>query len=96
VVHGHTTPHAEYGEGPEVYQPPTLQVCQSPTAPLEVDHFRSKTPFAPEKGQEIEVPSHKKLWKSQKFWLILILVVVVIAAAVGGGVGGTLAVRNAK
>ena len=30
------------------------------------------------------------------FWLLILLAIVIVAAAVGGGIGGSLAVQNAK
>ena len=32
----------------------------------------------------------------QAFWFVIIVAVIVIMAAVGGGVGGSLAIQNAK
>lgn len=54
--------------------------------------------FANADGQSHHEPGGKTIWGLQAtvFWLLMALVFVVLAAGIGGGVGGTLAVNNAK
>lgn len=35
-------------------------------------------------------------WSGRKYWSLIVMACVIIAAAVGGGVGGALAVQQAK
>ena len=82
--HKDQLPQVAYGEGPEVFNPHQHQSI------LEPQHVQPEfVPAPPKKSGILGLPR-------QTFWLCLILLVVVIAAAVGGGVGGTLAVQNAK
>lgn len=48
--------------------------------------------------EETTLPSPKKIFglARQTFWLLIALALVVIVAAVGGGVGGSIAVQNAR
>lgn len=49
-------------------------------------------------GQPHYEPVQRMVWGLQPivFWLLMALGFVVLAAGIGGGVGGTLAVNNAK
>jgi hypothetical protein len=75
-------PQVAYGDGPEVFNPYPQQ--------LEPQHVQAISSPEPAKSPKILG------LRRQTFWLSLILIAVVIATAVGGGVGGSLAVRNAK
>jgi hypothetical protein len=77
-----SSPHMMYSDGPEVFQsyPEQLRPQNAPSYPA----------TQPEEAPRIFGLRH------QTFWLVLILLAVVIVAAVGGGVGGSIAVQNAK
>ena len=75
-------PQVAYGEGPEVVR------SDPPQSKLGHEHVPSY--LKPAKSPTILGLRHPT------FWLLLILIAVVIIAAVGGGVGGSLAVKNAK
>jgi hypothetical protein len=84
-----------YHDGPEVHIPP------QPYSGLHVNRvYDSKTHNAKYiSSVEKEIPRPKDTilgLQRQTFWFILILSIVVIAAAIGGGVGGSLAVQNAR
>jgi hypothetical protein len=69
-------------------------------------HYTEQQQPLPSKGEYLAVGSDdKNVPKSppticgvrrSTFWLAVILAIVVIAAAVGGGVGGSIAVQNAR
>ena len=77
-----TLPQVAYGDGPEVFHPYPHQ--------LEPPHAQALSSPEPAKSPNILG------LRRQTFWLILILIAVVVTAAVAGGVGGSLAVQNAK
>jgi hypothetical protein len=77
-----SSPQMMYSDGPEVFQSYPEQL------PPQVAHSHPAT-------QPEEAPRIFGL-RRQTFWLVLILLAVVIVAAVGGGVGGSIAVQNAK
>jgi hypothetical protein len=89
-----TSTQPKYNEGPEVYHSQPYQTQPHPQ------------PQAQPQYNELAAPSHLPLQptKDKKilglrrsiFWLSAVLLLVIIAAAVGGGVGGSLAVKNAK
>jgi hypothetical protein len=91
----------DYGDAPEIYHEAPQQVPQAPQA-----HYTWSAP--PEKNhpteQNASTENDQPFGKSsricgaqrQTFWLVMILLIVVLAASVGGGVGGSLAVENAK
>jgi hypothetical protein len=77
-------PQLAYNDGPEVMQPgPELAQPQP---------GYESTSLAPRPSKGSTILGLRR----PTFWISLILLVVVIIAAVGGGVGGSLAVKNAK
>lgn len=61
--------------------------------------FPHKADYAPSGNGDRGVPQDSPLIcgvRKSTFWLATILAIVVVAAAVGGGVGGSIAVSNAK
>jgi hypothetical protein len=45
---------------------------------------------------EVNQPRTEDSPRRHKLWALVVLIAIVIAAAVGGGIGGALAVQNAK
>jgi len=92
--------------GMEVRPHDTGLEVQQPHSNLEVNPMHNAQPVQGQWGhwnkeaayKETTLPSPKKIFglARQTFWLLIALTLVVIVSAVGGGVGGSIAVQNAK
>ena len=77
-------PQSAYSQDPELYIPPTAAQSYSNKPKVE--------------GQYNALTEKSRICGLRRatFWLVLLLIFVIIVAAVGGGVGGSIAVKNAK
>jgi hypothetical protein len=88
---------------PQVADHSQLEVVEQVSKPYALQHYSMEPSAAPQseyhlRGYNGDSQSRKTIcgFQLSKFLLSIALVCVIIAATVGGGVGGSIAVRNAK
>lgn len=87
-------------DGKEVYHEPMIPYYPPPQQQQQQEVWAHKGEYPPS-GLEHDINAGRRPrticgLQKKTFWLLLVLAIVVIGAAVGGGVGGAMAVNNAK